>query len=114
MDATGKTSTLIEVITKAIRRRSVVSFTYENKEQLVVEPIVLGIHKETGKHVLRCYKSFPLMLSDKKENWCLCDLDKISSLKTTPMRAKNFRKGGKTLEGDMAEVIEISSNYVKT
>ena len=102
----------VEVIAKAIRRRSVISFTYDG-EQLMVEPVVLGVYKETGKHVLRCYKSYPLLLSDKAENWYLCEIDKISNLKTTPVRSKNFRKGSKTLRGDMAEVIECLPDYIK-
>ena len=71
------------------------------------------MHKETGKHVLRCYKSYPLLLADKSDNWYLCELDKISNLKITPMRSKNFRKGSKTLTGDMSEVIESASDYEK-
>jgi hypothetical protein len=113
MDASKKPKTDIEVIARGIRRRSVMSFTYAGNEQLLVEPIALGVHKETGKHVLRCYKSFPLQLSDTAENWYLCELDKISNLKTTPIRSKDFRKKGKTIIGDMSEVIECSPDYEK-
>jgi len=113
MESTENTKTPVEVLARAIRRRSVVSFTYDGAEQVIMEPIVLGVHKETGKHVLRCYKSFPPMISDKKENWHLCELDKISNLKTTPMRAKNFRKGGDVLDQDLSEVIECSADYGK-
>ncbi len=90
------------------------SFTYRGEEQLVAEPIVLGIHKEIKKTMLRCYKSFPPQISDSKENWYLCDLDDISNLKITPMRSKSHRKGSKTIEGDMAEVIVASADYIKT
>ena len=100
-----------QAIVKAIRKRSVVSFSYCG-EQLVAEPIVLGILRETGKYALRCYKSYPPLASDKKENWYLCLLDDISNLKVTPIRAKNFRNGSKTLHGDMSQVIECSSDYV--
>ena len=113
METTETPRTPIEVLSKAIRRRSVVSFVYDGSEPLVMEPIVLGIHKETGKHVLRCYKSYPPLPNDKKENWFLCELDKISNLKITPMRSKSFRKGSTVIEGDMSEVIEASEDYVK-
>lgn len=111
MESTEKPKTVLEIIAKAIRRRSVMSFTYEDSEPLVVEPIVLGISKETGKHILRCYKSFPLTLRDSAENWLVVELDKIANLKTTPMRSKSFRKGSKTLVGDLSEVVEISDDY---
>ena len=113
MESSLKPKNIIEVVTKAIRRKSVLSFIYDGGEQLVVEPIVLGIHKETGKHVLRCYKSYPPNIWDKSENWYLCELDKITNLKTPPVRAKNFRKGSKTLTGDLSEIIEASSDYEK-
>ena len=113
MEQGQKTNTTVEVLAKAIRRRSVVSFTYRGNEQLVVEPIVQGVYKETKKIMLRCYKSFPPGISDSKENWYLCDLDEISNLKITPMRTKSYRKGAKTIEGDMSEIIETSSDYVK-
>ena len=90
-----------------------VAFTYQGTEQLVVEPIVLGVLKETNKLMLRCYKSFPPSITDSKENWYLCDLDDITNPKITPMRAKDYRKGAKTISGDMSEVIESSSEYVK-
>jgi len=112
MDVNPLPPTQVDVLAKAIRRRSVVAFTYNN-EQIVAEPIVLGIHKETNKHVLRCYKSFPPQLADKKENWYLCDLDKISNLKITPMRSKDHRNGGSTLKGDLSEVIVSAADYVK-
>jgi hypothetical protein len=110
MDKPETPKTDIDLLARAIRRRTVVSFTY-NGEQMVVEPIVLGIGKETGKPVLRCYKSFPMHVSDKKENWHLCDVEKISNVKLTPMRAKEFRKGCKAVDEGMAEVIECSEDY---
>ena len=113
MEPSPKPKNIIEVVAKAIRRKSVLSFTYDGVEQLVVEPIVLGIHKETGKHVVRCYKSYPPQIWDKADNWYLCELDKITDVKTPPVRAKNFRKGCKTLTGDMSEIIEASADYEK-
>ena len=113
MEPNEKPKTIIEVVAKAIRRKSVLSFTYEEIEQLIVEPIALGIHKETGKPVVRCYKSYPPQLSDKADNWYLCELDKISNMKTPPVRAKDFRKGSKTITGDMSEIIEVSDDYKK-
>ena len=104
-------TTTAEAIAKAIRRRSVVSFTYHH-EQMLAEPIVLGILKDGGKYALRCYKSYPPLPSDKKENWFLCPLEDISNLKVTPARSKSFRNGSKTLHGDMSQVIECSSDYV--
>lgn len=112
METNKEPNTYVDLLSKAIRRRSVVSFVYQG-EQVVAEPIVLGIHKESNKMMLRCYKSYPPHISDSKENWYLCDLDEISNLKITPMRTKDFRKGAKTILGDMTEVIESSSDYVK-
>ena len=112
MESGQKTITTVELLSKAIRRRSMVSFVYR-EEQLVVEPIVLGVHKETGKVMLRCYKSFPVHITDSKDNWLLCDLDEIANIKITPLRTKSYRKGAKTIEGDMSEIIEASADYVK-
>lgn len=108
-----KIKTNTEVLSKAIRRRSVVSFFYPGYEQIVVEPVILGVSKETGKQVLRCYKCFPPHIFDSKENWYLLEVDLITNLKTTPMRSKNFRKGSQTIEGDMSEIIEASEDYIK-
>ena len=113
MEPGQQNSTLVELLSKAIRKRSVVSFTYQGKEQMVAEPVVLGVHKETNKIMLRCYKSFPVHISDSKENWYLCDLDEISDAKIAPFRTKSHRKGAKTIAGDMSEIIETSSDYVK-
>ncbi len=113
MESGQKINTTAETLARAIRRRSVVSFTYQGTQQLVAEPIVLGMHKETNKMMLRCYKSFPPSISDSKDNWYLCDLDEISNIKITPMRTKSYRSGAKTIEGDMAEIIESSSDYVR-
>jgi hypothetical protein len=105
--------TVSDLLAKAIRRRSVVSLSYDGGETMLLEPIVLGIFKETGQIVLRCYKSYPIQLKDKKENWYLLELGKISNLKLTPVRAKSHRDGCKVLEGDMAQVLETSSDYIK-
>lgn len=113
MEADEMVKANIETLSRAIRRRSVVSFSYPGLDQLVVEPVIVGILKENGKPALRCYKSFPFHINDSKENWYLLDVDKISNLRMTPMRAKNFRKGSKTIEGDMAEIIEVSEEYEK-
>lgn len=113
MEMDEKIKSNIELISKAIKRHSVVSFFYADMGQIVVEPIVLGILKETGKHVLRCYKSFPPHINDSKDNWYLCDLENISSVKLVPARSKNFRKGSKTIDGDMAEVIVASADYLR-
>jgi hypothetical protein len=112
MDTPETPKTDLELLARAIRRKTVVSFTYDGV-QMVAEPIVLGVHKDTGKQVLRCYKSFPMQLSDKKENWYLCDVEKIANVKITPMRAKEFRKGCKVVEEGMSEVIECSEDYMK-
>ena len=111
MDAEQNITPTVEAIAKAIRRRSVVSFTYQ-QQQMLAEPIVLGLLKEHNKPALRCYKSYPPLPSDKKENWYLCLLEDITNLKVTPVRSKNFRHGCKTLHGDMSEVIECSSDYI--
>ena len=113
MEAEKNVKTNVEVLAKAIRRRSVISLVYPEYDQIVVEPIILGVSKETGKQVLRCYKSFPPHIYDSKENWYLLEVDLISGLKITPMRSKSFRKGAKTIEGDFAEIIEASEDYVR-
>jgi hypothetical protein len=113
MESSKRPKTNIEVIARAIKRRSVISFTYSDVGQLIVEPIAIGILTETGKHALRCYKCYPPQISDSADNWYLCQLDSISNLKTTPMRSKDFRKGSKTLTGDMSEIIECSPDYEK-
>jgi hypothetical protein len=112
METTPKLKTNLEVLAKAIRRKNVVSFTYKMNEQFVAEPFVLGIEKGTGKTVLRCYKSFPLHLGDKKDNWYLCYLDDITDLKMTPIRSKEARKGCDKPKENMVEVIEDMADYI--
>jgi len=113
METTPKLKTNVEVLAKAIRRRSVVSFTYLGSEQVVAEPFILGIHKDTGKYVLRCYKSFPLHIGDRKDNWLLLNLDDMTNLKITPMRSKDLRKGGMERETEMSEIIENVADYIR-
>jgi hypothetical protein len=113
METPPKLKTNVEVLAKAIRRRAVVSFTYQDKEQIVAEPTILGVHKDTGKHVLRCYKSFPLHIGDKKDNWLLLDVDDMTNLKITPMRSKDLRKHGMERETEMSEIIENIADYMR-
>ena len=113
METTPQLKTNVEVLAKAIRRKSVVSFTYLGSEQMLVEPTILGIHKDNGKHVLRCYKSFPLHIGDKKDNWLLLNLDDMINLKITPMRSKDLRKGGMERETEMSEILENVADYIR-
>lgn len=101
----------LESITKAIRRKSSISFVYSDNEKKIIEPVILGIDKETGKHVIRGYKSFPLELHDKKENWLLFEVEKMQKLQVTPMRIKKVRKGFRAEDEAMSEIILMSAEY---
>jgi hypothetical protein len=83
----------IDLIARAIEKRSAIVFRTSGNDKYVVEPFVLGKEKNTGHYILKCYKSFPLELSDKKENWLTFDIETLLELHATPIRSKSSSKG---------------------
>ncbi|MDB5282253.1 MAG: hypothetical protein JWO06_1328 [Bacteroidota bacterium] len=102
-----------ELISKAITTSSVISLTNDNGEKLLIEPFVLGIHKETGKYLLQCLKSLPLELHTDEENWLLLEVDRIQELQTTTIASKAQRKKHFSLSIEMEEIIASVSDSQK-
>lgn len=80
-----------ENICNAIKDRLVIQFKYDG-ENRIVEPFVLGYHKDTGNLVLRSYRVGGYSKSDNEPPWRLFDITKISSLKITSTLAQSSRE----------------------
>ena len=95
-------------LTKAIETRLVVAFNYNDRENHIVEPFTLGVHKDTGRYVLRCYGNLPVHNADNPESWKLFDLEKIDKLQVMPIIAKTERNGYEALDKEMSEIISFT------
>ena len=95
-------------LTKAIETRLVIAFSYNNQESHIVEPFTLGIHKDTGRYVLRGYGNLPVTNSESPDSWKLFDLEKIDKLQVMPIIAKTERNGYEALDKDMSEIISFT------
>jgi hypothetical protein len=95
-------------LTKAIETRLVVAFNYNRHESHIVEPFTLGIHKDTGRPVLRCYGNLPHSHTDNPDSWKLFELEKIDQLQVMPIIAKTERNGYEALDKEMSEIISFT------
>jgi len=80
-----------DLICKAIASRLVIEFIYEN-EIRIVEPFVLGYHKDTGNLILRSFRVGGYSKSEREPYWRLFDISKIKDLKITQKKAMDFRE----------------------
>ncbi|HWB62889.1 MAG TPA: hypothetical protein VG603_05205 [Chitinophagales bacterium] len=101
----------LDVISKAISTRSVITFVDAENHKCVAEPFVLGVQKDTGKHVLRCYKNFPLEPWDKKENWQVFEVEAIKEVRITPARTKQSRGNYEPRSPAMSQILYAVSGY---
>jgi hypothetical protein len=101
----------IDLIARAIEKRSAIVFRTGDNEKYVVEPFVLGREKDSGNFILKCYKNFPLELNDKKENWKTFDVEKLEDVQATPIRSKSSRKGFEPAEVELSEIISAVPGY---
>jgi hypothetical protein len=101
-------SEIMKRLTKAIETRLVVAFSYNEHESHIVEPFTIGVHKDTGRHVLRCYGNLPVAHTDNPESWKLFELEKIDKLQVMPIIAKTERTGYEALDKEMSEIISFT------
>ncbi len=94
-------------LTKAIETRLVVAFNYNSHENHIVEPFTLGVHKDTGRTVLRCYGNLPVQI-DEPGKWKLFEIEKIDQLQIMPIIAKDEREGYEALDKEMSEIISFT------
>lgn len=80
-----------DIICKAIKDRVVIQFVYDG-EIRVVEPFVLGYHKDTGNLVLRSYRVGGYSKSNQEPPWRLFDTTKISNLEVTSRESQSSRE----------------------
>ena len=111
MEVDANLKSKIDLIVRAIEKRSAIVFHTADNEKYVVEPFVLGKAKDGGPFILKCYKSFPLELSDKKENWKAFELDQMLEVHATPIRSKSTRKGYDAAELVLDEIISVVPGY---
>ncbi len=95
-------------LTKAIETRLVIAFNYNDRENHIVEPFTLGVHKDTGRYVLRGYGDLPVTNAESPDSWKLFDLEKIDQLQVMPIIAKTERIGYEALDKEMSEIISFT------
>ena len=66
-----------DIIADAIENRWVIQFIYEGQLR-IVEPFVLGLHKDTGNLVLRSYRVGGYSKSKKSPPWRLFKIAPVS------------------------------------
>ena len=99
---------MMRSLTKAIETRLVVAFSYNDRESHIIEPFTLGVHKDTGRYVLRGYGNLPVKNGETPESWKLFDLEKIDKLQVMPIVAKTERAGYEALDKEMSEIISFT------
>jgi hypothetical protein len=95
-------------LSKAIETRLVVAFSDNQGENHIVEPFTLGVHKDTGRYVLRCFGNLPVGNAESKDSWKLFELEKIDKLQVMPIIAKTERNGYEALDKEMSEIISFT------
>lgn len=93
-----------EIVCKAINERLVIQFEYEG-EIRIVEPFVLGYHKDTGNLVLRSYRVGGYSKSDREPPWRLFDMSKVSELRVTTTMAHSNREFYNPNDKHMSEIL---------
>ncbi len=93
-----------ETICNAIKNRLVIKFKYEG-EIRIVEPFVLGHHKDTGNLVLRSYRVGGYSKSDREPPWRLFDTKNISELEVTSINAQSIREHYNPNDKHMSEIL---------
>ncbi len=97
-------------LSKAIETRLVVAFSDNQGENHIVEPFTLGVHKDTGRYVLRCYGNLPVTNTESPDSWKLFELEEIDKLQVMPIIAKTERNGYEALDKEMSEIISFTLN----
>jgi hypothetical protein len=95
-------------LAKAIETRMVVAFSDNEGGSHIVEPFTLGVHKDTGRVVLRCYGNLPVVNTESPESWKLFELENIDKLQVMPVKAKTERYGYEALDKEMSEIISFT------
>jgi predicted DNA-binding transcriptional regulator YafY len=93
-----------EIICDAINRRLVIQFNYDG-ELRIVEPFVLGYHKDTGNLVLRSYRVGGFSKSEREPNWRLFDTSMIQNLQITEKIAHSDREYYNPNDKHMSKII---------
>ena len=91
-------------ICSAINNRNVIRFTYEG-EIRIVEPFVLGYHKDTSNLVLRSYRVGGYSKSEKEPPWRLFDVSKMTNFSITDKSAKSNREYYNPKDKHMSSII---------
>jgi len=93
-----------ELICTAIKNRKVIQFTYENQIR-IVEPFVIGNHRDTNNLVMRSYRAGGYSKSEREPNWRLFDVSLISNLSITDTNAADFREYYNPQDKHMSRII---------
>lgn len=93
-----------ELICNAIENRLVIKFKYDG-EIRIVEPFVLGYHKDTKNLVLRSYRVGGYSKSDREPPWRLFDTNNISELEVTTTNAQSNREYYNRNDKHMSEIL---------
>lgn len=93
-----------EIICDAINKRLVIQFYYDG-ELRIVEPFVLGYHKDTGNLVLRSFRVGGFSKSEREPFWRLFDTSLIQNLQVTKKSAMSKREFYNPNDKHMSQII---------
>ncbi|MGE0076689.1 MAG: hypothetical protein AB7S48_02415 [Bacteroidales bacterium] len=81
-------------ICEAIRERLLIEFMYDGQVR-VVEPYLLGVHKDTSSKVLLAYQVGGHIDNENAPLWKLYKVEKMGKMKHTENTFSTLRKGYK-------------------
>lgn len=81
-------------ICEAIRERLLIEFIYDGQVR-IVEPYILGVHKDTSCKVMLAYQVGGHIENENAPLWKLYKVDKMGKMKLTEDKFSILRKGYK-------------------
>ncbi|BDX37996.1 hypothetical protein CYCD_13510 [Tenuifilaceae bacterium CYCD] len=91
-------------ICEAIRERLLIEFIYDGQIR-IVEPYILGVHKDTSSKVLLAYQVGGHIENENAPLWKLYKVEKMGKMKLTEDTFSKLRKGYKVDDKRFARIL---------
>lgn len=91
-------------ICEAIRERLLIEFIYDGQIR-IVEPYILGVHKDTSSKVMLAYQVGGHLENENAPLWKLYKVEKMGKMKHTENTFSTLRKGYKADDKRFARII---------
>ena len=93
-----------EQICDAIRQKKVIEFQYKDRIR-IVEPYLIGVHKDTGNELLNAFQIDGDSESGNLPDWRLFKTDRINCLKVLDRPFDGKREEYNSQDSRMADII---------